>query len=128
MTATENITDEQCMTGGERAAARGGHYIEESVSVYLMRDLAGTNTWVIDPASLGAALETDNNMPSNAECQRRFSSKPVGHAAYRPASSIALSPRKFSRSCQNPPASTGDASTFGPRREDRAEKSAAAGS
>ncbi|MEE2062195.1 hypothetical protein [Rhodococcus artemisiae] len=68
MTTTENLTDEQHMTGGERAAARGAHYIEESVSVYLMRDLAGTNTWVIDPANFDVALETNYDMPSNAEC------------------------------------------------------------
>ncbi len=69
MTTTENTTDEQYMTGAARAAARGAHCIEESVSVYLMRDLAGTDTWVIDPTSFGAALETNYDMPVNTECR-----------------------------------------------------------
>ncbi len=58
MTNPTAAAPEPYLCGGERAAAHGAHYIEETVRVYLMRDLAGTDTWVIDPTCFGDALPT----------------------------------------------------------------------
>lgn len=47
------------------------HYVEESVAVYLMRDPAGADRWVIDPTALdGWGLDsTYDSYPSNTECE-----------------------------------------------------------
>lgn len=47
------------------------HYVEESVAVYLMRDPAGADRWVIDPTALdGYGLDsTLDSYPSNTECE-----------------------------------------------------------
>lgn len=52
------------------AAAKGTHYIEEAVRVYLMRDLDGAAKWVVDPATVdGHPLESDyDGGPVSAEC------------------------------------------------------------
>ncbi|WP_346923054.1 hypothetical protein [Glutamicibacter creatinolyticus] len=52
----------------DQAAERGSHYVEGAVRVYLMRDLADTDKWVIDPASFGSSLELDDEI-INSECQ-----------------------------------------------------------
>ena len=48
----------------------GAHYIEEAVSVYLMRH-PSQDEWVIDPLTIdGCALDsTHDTYPSNVECQ-----------------------------------------------------------
>ncbi|QIK50243.1 hypothetical protein G8C36_23245 (plasmid) [Gordonia terrae] len=48
----------------------GAHYIEEEVSVYLMRH-PSQDRWVIDPLTIdGCALDsTHDTYPSNVECQ-----------------------------------------------------------
>ena len=48
----------------------GAHYIEEAVSVYLMRHPA-EDRWVIDPLTIdGCALDsTHDTYPSNSECR-----------------------------------------------------------
>ena len=48
----------------------GAHYIEEAVSVYLMRH-PSQDRWVIDPLTIdGCALDsTHDTYPSNVECQ-----------------------------------------------------------
>lgn len=44
--------------------------IEEAVRVYLMRDLDGSNTWVIDPTAFGEPLYSDHDDgPVSEECQ-----------------------------------------------------------
>lgn len=68
MTSTSITASEPYLTGGERAAARGAHYIEEAVRVYLMRDLNGTDTWVIDPTCFGDSLYSEYPEPQNPEC------------------------------------------------------------
>lgn len=55
MTTTEQVF----VHPSEQAEKRGTHYIEEAVRVYLMRDLNGTDAWVIDPSSFGESLCTD---------------------------------------------------------------------
>ncbi|MFZ2175683.1 MAG: hypothetical protein WAW17_16925 [Rhodococcus sp. (in: high G+C Gram-positive bacteria)] len=57
------------LSASDLAAARGTHYIEEAVRVYLMRDLDGENTWVIDPSTFGEGLYSDYEDPVNVECQ-----------------------------------------------------------
>ena len=39
------VTEQAFVHPSEQAEARGTHYIEEGVRVYLMRDLSGTDTW-----------------------------------------------------------------------------------
>lgn len=58
-------------SGMELARAHGTHYIEDSISVYLMRDPAGTNRWVLDPTTVsGAALySTYDNGPEHGNCE-----------------------------------------------------------
>lgn len=60
------------VTGVERAAQSGGHFIEESVSVYLMGDPSGEARWVIDPTTIsGEGLEstlTAGPESGNCEC------------------------------------------------------------
>lgn len=54
----------------ELAEVCGTHYIEEVARVYLMRDLGGTDAWVIDPASFGEPLYSDHeDGPVNPECR-----------------------------------------------------------
>ncbi|GAB89072.1 hypothetical protein [Gordonia rhizosphera] len=50
--------------------APGAHYIESGVKIYLMRDPAGLDRWVIDPSTVdGYALDPINDdMPINEEC------------------------------------------------------------
>ncbi len=69
MTNPTAAAPEPYLCGGERAAAHGAHYIEETVRVYLMRDLAGTDTWVIDPTCFGDALPSEYDDPQNSECR-----------------------------------------------------------
>lgn len=59
------------VSASDRAAARGTHYVEEAVRVYLMRDLDDADRWVIDPTSFGDPLfsDYDENGPLNEECQ-----------------------------------------------------------
>lgn len=66
---TDTSTAEHVGSGSEHAAARGTHYIEEAVRVYLMRDPNGTDTWVVDPASFDEPLCSDYNQPLNPECR-----------------------------------------------------------
>lgn len=54
----------------ERADANGTHFIEEAVRVYLMRDLDGTDKWVIDPTCFSEGLYSDYERgPVNSECR-----------------------------------------------------------
>ncbi|MGO4205664.1 hypothetical protein AB4Z09_28815 [Rhodococcus sp. TAF43] len=55
----------------EPAAERGSHYVEGAVRAYLMRDLADTDKWVLDPSSFGDGLfsDYDEHGPVSAECQ-----------------------------------------------------------
>lgn len=53
----------------EQAEAKGAHYIEEAVRVYLMRDLDGADKWVIDPTTFGDSLFSEyDDVPQNHEC------------------------------------------------------------
>ncbi|MDJ0005531.1 hypothetical protein QM616_22665 [Rhodococcus fascians] len=58
-------------SGVDLARAHGTHYIEDSVGVYLMRDPAGSNRWVLDPTSIsGEALDsTYAEGPENGNCE-----------------------------------------------------------
>ena len=58
------------LSASDRAALKGAHYVEEAVRVYLMRDLDGSNTWVIDPTTFGEPLYSDyDDGPVSEECQ-----------------------------------------------------------
>ncbi|MCX5046225.1 hypothetical protein OG921_23930 [Aldersonia sp. NBC_00410] len=59
------------VSASDRACERGTHYIEEAVRVYLMRDLDGTDRWVIDPTTFGDPLFSDyaDHGPVRDECQ-----------------------------------------------------------
>lgn len=50
---------------------RGTHYIEESVSVYLMRDPDGVDDWILDPTTVsGEALDsTLEHGPEIGNCE-----------------------------------------------------------
>ncbi|QYA99721.1 hypothetical protein I1A62_00590 (plasmid) [Rhodococcus sp. USK10] len=58
------------LSQGERALARGTHYIEESIWVYLMRDWDGVDRWVLDPVAVdGCGLDSGlENGARNSEC------------------------------------------------------------
>ncbi|MYV32001.1 hypothetical protein GQ649_32915 [Rhodococcus sp. DSM 6344] len=58
------------LSASDRAVLKGAHYVEEAVRVYLMRDLDGSNTWVIDPTTFGEPLYSDyDDGPVIEECQ-----------------------------------------------------------
>lgn len=60
----------EMMSGYDQAEQAGTHYIEESVQVYLMRDPKGTDTWVIDPATIdGMGLSSNYDEIQNPECR-----------------------------------------------------------
>ncbi|SED97784.1 hypothetical protein [Rhodococcus koreensis] len=70
-TGTSTIpTQEVYMSQGERALARGTHYIEESIWVYLMRDWDGIDRWVLDPVTVdGCGLDSGlEDGARNSEC------------------------------------------------------------
>ncbi|WP_404316301.1 hypothetical protein [Prescottella equi] len=54
----------------EQATECGSHYIEGAVRVYLMRDLAGIDQWVIDPASFGSSLPAEETSNNECRCAR----------------------------------------------------------
>lgn len=62
------VTEQAFVHPSEQAEARGTHYIEEGVRVYLMRDLSGTDTWVVDPSSFGESLCSDYEDLENGNC------------------------------------------------------------
>ncbi|PCK23277.1 hypothetical protein [Rhodococcus qingshengii] len=64
------VTDQAFVHPSEQAEARGTHYIEGAVQVYLMRDLDGTDAWVVDPSSFGESLYSDHDKGlENGECR-----------------------------------------------------------
>ncbi|MET4614080.1 hypothetical protein ABIC28_005093 [Rhodococcus sp. PvR044] len=65
MTSAEQVV----LNASDQAAVNGTHYIEEVVRVPLMRDLDGINLWVLDPAALDLAPESDYDGPQNRECR-----------------------------------------------------------
>ncbi|MET4614079.1 hypothetical protein ABIC28_005092 [Rhodococcus sp. PvR044] len=56
----------------DQAAERGTHYLEGVVRVYMMRSLDDTDTWVLDPASIGdeALLGDEDVENGNCPCER----------------------------------------------------------
>ena len=53
----------------DQAEQRGTHYIEDSLSVYVMRDLDGADKWVLDPSVFGESLYTSYEKPETGNCQ-----------------------------------------------------------
>lgn len=53
----------------DKAQAKGTHYLEEAVRVYLMRDLDGADRWVIDPTCFGEGLYSEYDEIEQSECQ-----------------------------------------------------------
>lgn len=51
-----------------QAAERGVHYLEGVVRVYMMRSLDDSDTWVIDPASIGDEALLGDEDVENGEC------------------------------------------------------------
>ncbi len=65
MTTTETVF----VHPADQAEQRGSHYIEDSLSVYVMRDLGGTDKWVLDPSTFGESLYTSYEKPETGNCQ-----------------------------------------------------------
>lgn len=59
----------------DQAEQRGTHYIEDSLSVYVMRDLDGADKWVLDPSVFG-----------NRSTPRARSRRPAAASAASPRS------------------------------------------
>ncbi|WP_137725656.1 hypothetical protein [Prescottella subtropica] len=52
----------------DQATECDSHYIGGTVRVRLMRDLSGTDSWVVDPASFGTSLDLEHPV-ENTECR-----------------------------------------------------------
>lgn len=57
-------------SGVELVSEHGNHYVEDAVSVYLMRDPEGSTDWVLDPTTVsGEALDSTLERPEHGNCE-----------------------------------------------------------